>query len=1197
VRLISTLYAVTLIAGAAAAQQQFQNHPADAPIRDAAVSPAGDWLYLAVPDRNEVWKVNSETGVVEAKAVVGLGPVAVAVSSDGKTVASANRLSDNATLLRAEDMGVLATVPCGKGPLDVAALPNGGFAVANAFGDSLCLIDSANPAAPVSLALQGVPNAVAASKNYLAATTRVPAALHLYRGGDREPSTVELPGTPKAVASLPGDRFAVATSAGLLLIDAKDARVVGRNDAVVEDVATAGSRVYALTGEGVREFNDSLEAQNLIPVNGPARAVAAGAGKIVVSTPQSKSFQVAAGAPEAEEIGEALQSPQVAAPAATVSGPLPESKPVEERQTPVVMPEAVPVPEVPTGAPVQEPIAPAAGSGENEPKAETAEAPAAAKEETAGPVLTPTPPVEKKEGELVPPPNVFRRAPLGLGETHAPRESIRPSAMPIPDFSKPKFGETLRQDLGAGKEQGGFRAPTMDVLENIRADKLKSEVNDQAREVEAEGNVSLSLDNTDFAADYFYYSELANKLNIRGKVKLTQEGSTLTADELYYTFPSEEEAAKLDTAIVGDNPAERRLSLGDMEAKNLEVHEPTRDLTAERIHYNFATRTGEIQDFKGRSGIYYFGGERVRVLGPASADGEDIWITTCNLDPPHYRIRIHQAQLTKGDVVVGKDAQLQFGSVKTPVYWPRWAHDASKDRSFDFDFDSGHAAEIGYYINFGQRFSVTPDLDLGLRLFPTTKEGVGFGAEAYYDYTQTPASPLYRSKGEVRTLYTTQDRGYVEMYHRQDVFDDAILRLQIENWSDKDFYKDFFYDSYRNRTAPRSFANITYAQPGYIATGTVSKSLNGFVSETERMPEVTYHLLERQIMDGLYFTFDTIDGYNEREPDGVHSMRSVNVGRLSYTARLAETLTLTPFIESEATWYSDEADGEDSDVRFSTLVGTTLQTRFHKSYPGLWNFDGFKHVVVPSVTYSYRPEPTMDVDATPRFDAYDNVYGRSRIESKIDNILFGRDAETKDVWQVARLTLYQGSDFWNELRKSEDYEMELDLRPRPWWGWLLAGEHHSITNDYNVEDIQDVHRLYLETVDRLFDNAIDPESEYQYNIRYGDYDRLLTYLYYDDRAQGGRFNGRLGYAYTDTLGSVYNREILYGVGYRLGEKWGLAFEQRYDFSRGEITRQEFEISRDLHCWEATLQIRDRESGWDFGVEFSIKAFPGTGVKF
>lgn len=1179
-----------------AAQSGFERFAADAQVRDAAVSPSGDAVFLAIQDRNELWKVSPE-GAVEARAHTNRAPVAVSVSADGEAVAVANSLPGTISLFRAGDLGFIAHVTSGGGPIDIAALPGGGFAVANFIGDSVTLVDVENPEQPVSLPVEGVPSAVAASEGYLAVATRVPAALRLYPQGSRSPVTVALPGTPHAVAAASRDRFAVATDAAVLLIDAGDGAVAATRELRAEDLAAVGDDVYALTGDAVLR----LEADSLKTVDSwPTSAATAGAlhvanGTVAVALPQARAWQAFRGAPQAVAVaaadgrGEALRGPDIApAPEVTdeplrepilvAAEPAPAEEALEEpAPVPAVAEEAAPQPE----AVAEEPSVPNAGE--------------------AGAVLLPAPrqKPETPAGEIVPPPNVFRQPPLGLGETRAPRSGQRPSAIPIPDFSEPTFGDTLRGDLGIMELEGGFRQPNLDIIENMTAtdELLVDREGDQLQEVRAKGDVRLSLDNTDFAADYFYYNALTGNMEIRGEIRLEQELSTLTASELDYDFPTEEEAAALDPEVVGPNAVERRVSLGKLHAIDLEIHEPNRDVLAKRIDYDFATRTGELEEFRGRAGIYYFGGRCVRVLGPASADAEDVWITTCNLDPPHYRIRIKSASLKGGQVVVGQNAQLQLGAVPTPVIWPRWAHNIGRDSSFDFDFDSGHSADIGYYVNFGQRFAVNPDLDLGFRLMPTTQEGVGFGLEAYYDYRETPASPFYRSRGEVRTLYTTEDRGYAEFYHRQDIFDEAVLRLQLEQWSDREFYKDFFYDAYRNRTAPRTFANLTYAQPEYIATATVRQSTNGFVRETERLPEATYHLLERRLLGGLYFSFDTINGYNEREPANIHALRSVNVARLTYPVRLLPALTLTPFVESELTWYSDGPRDDESDFRFSNLVGTTLQSRFQRSYPGFYKFEGFKHVVVPSITLSYRPEPTMGVEETPRFDTYDNVYGRSRIEGKVDNIVFGRDAETKDVWQVARFTLYQGSDFWNELRRSDDYEIELDLRPRPWWGWLLTGEHHSITGDFDLDEPYLLERIYAEAYEELVGEPLLRESEFQYNVRYGDYDRLLTYLYYDNRERGGRFNGRLGYAYTSTLGETFNREVLYGAGYRLGEHWGVAAEHRYDFDRGELTRQEYEVSRDLHCWEAAVQVRERESGWDFGVEFSIKAFPGTGVKF
>lgn len=240
----------------------------------------------------------------------------------------------------------------------------------------------------------------------------------------------------------------------------------------------------------------------------------------------------------------------------------------------------------------------------------------------------------------------------------------------------------------------------------------------------------------------------------------------------------------------------------------------------------------------------------------------------------------------------------------------------------------------------------------------------------------------------------------------------------------------------------------------------------------------------------------------------------------------------------------------------------------------------------------------MSVMETPRFDAYDDVYGRSRIETKIDNLLYGRDAVTKQVWQVARLTLYQGNDTWNEIRKAEDYEIEMDLRPRPWWGLQMVAERH-IASDELADDAPYGNALrWLEFAEDVVGRPVDPDLLYRFNAQYGSFDRVLGYVYYDDTVfSGGRFNGRIGFAYTKTRNQVYNREILYGMGYRLSDEWSVAFEHRYDFERNDLYRQQYEVRRKWRCWETALTFRERRQGWDIGFEMSLAAFPGTRLKF
>lgn len=129
----------------------------------------------------------------------------------------------------------------------------------------------------------------------------------------------------------------------------------------------------------------------------------------------------------------------------------------------------------------------------------------------------------------------------------------------------------------------------------------------------------------------------------------------------------------------------------------------------------------------------------------------------------------------------------------------------------------------------------------------------------------------------------------------------------------------------RNRT----FANITYRQPGYIATGTVRAQTHSWFSETEQTPEATFHYLERPLVENLYFSFDTANGYYNREPYGVDWARTANTARLTYSWDPTPGLAITPFWEADGDSDSRERQSDTSAGLLSTNMGVTVQTRLH----------------------------------------------------------------------------------------------------------------------------------------------------------------------------------------------------------------------------------------------------------------------------
>ncbi len=795
----------------------------------------------------------------------------------------------------------------------------------------------------------------------------------------------------------------------------------------------------------------------------------------------------------------------------------------------------------------------------------------------------------------------YRRQPAVRQPGLVPKlTTLAPPASPILGVAPAELHDTLTARLGFDAQEAFAPVDWTQPFRDIRADEMEGMIGEE--EALLTGNVRLNLDNVRFAADQFWYSESTGEMRATGNVIVLQKPAVVMADELYYRVPSEEDMPRgkvLEPYMTEQERARLRLSSGNIEARNVQVLQPNQQIQAERMEYNIETGTGLLEGVQGRSGVYRFEAKRLTLGGIGNLDLEEGWFTSSQRELPMYKVLMDEISIRDGQAVYAAGAQLQLGKAKTPLYWPRWGMKSSKTGPpLGFDFDSGHRAKIGYFINTGQQFQVSRDVTLGLRLFPTTKEGVGLGLESQYDFMDNPASPLYLSKGDIRSLYTTEDRGHLELYHQHVLGEDTRALVQVEQWSDRDFLKDYYYEEYQDRTAPRSFVNITHRKPGYIATATVQPEMNGFVRETERLPEGTFHLIERPIAKNLYVTFDTIDGYVEREPWSYHSVRSVNVGRLTYSLDLDEALSITPFVEGDATYYSDTRDEGDSEGRFAATTGVTLQTRLHRKYPGAFGFDGFKHIILPSLTYSYRPESSMGVDETPRFDAYDVSGGRSRLETKIDNIVFGKNAETDEVWQVARLSLYHGNDFWNEIRKASDYEAELDLRPRPWWGWLFAGEYHSLEDSYDFRRPLLIERAYLTLYEKFRGRPYhEDEYLYDYDPQYGDYRRILTYMYYDDTMLKGKFNAHMGLAYTETQDRVFNREIIYGGGYRLSENWGLGFEHRYDFERDEMAQQMYEVRHRIDSFEAALQFRDRNEGWDVRFRVSIIDFPGAKIQF
>ncbi len=1222
-----------LLPNAAHAQAGFESISTLGQFRAAVIDEPGRSLYVAIYDRNEVARIDLDTREVLDQVEVGHGPVALSLSRDRSILAVANRISNTVSLLSAADLRVVSYIEVGEGPTAIGALPSGRFAVVNTYSDTLSIVNTESRSVEATLELEGsVPNSVSTSERFIAVGARVPPSVLLFDAESLQPlGSVSLDAAPTGLAFVKADRLAVSTKRSLSTVSVPSGIRGPLQSVAAFNVAATDDRLFAATTEGLREFDFALTEGASAPLPGSTRYLAASSSLIAALSPKNKTLYIRGTlepgekilpipiAPDPVDVAPPPQAP-LDEPIVEEAESIPAETPTPPRSTPPsgspsepVIEEAESIPSAPIEPELEsapdnspEPEALAIEDIEDEPFQEPALPPAPSPPilpSTATDDMTP----EQAEENLDRIRAIRRPDANAVGSLEPRAPYLSQPEGSLVDSANVSFRDALAGGTPFGDPTSGFIIPDAESLEGleleINAGDFEGGIDEQglffSEGVEVRLGDMLILSET---ARRFTSDDDLETIEATGDVRFNQENAQGTADRLLIRLPSsEEESSDSLPAQLFPKPPEgeegSQPARGYFEAENLHLLEPSRELDAKYIEYDLSKETGEMFHAHGRAGIFYWSAENLKILGPDEVEGEDVWFTTCDHDPPHYRIRLGHASLKEGQVVLGTNARLQLGKMNTPLFLPHWKSSGSgENRRVNYSFDSGRLAELGYFLNLARWWEVTPNVDMAFRVMPTQKEGVGFGTDIEFDFMERPASLLFRSKGEFRSMYTTEDRGYTEFYHRQELSPHTILLAQYEQWYDRDFVKDFFYDTYRDRTGPRTFVNLTHTRPGQILTAIASVSTHDFTRETEKLPELSYHLLERRLAKRLYLTFDSFSGYYDRTRSDDDAGRSVNTARLSYDWNIGQGIGITPFVEAEGTWYSETRDLQDDsdEYRFSGVAGITLQARLHRAYKGRWGFSGFKHIIVPSFTYSYRPDASLDSEDTPRLDALDDVPGRSRIEGKIDNIFLGRDEVLDEEWQIARVSFYHGNDFENETRKTQDYELEIDIRPRPWWGFQAVGEHHSIDRERDLLG-------YVPVVEALRDFVVDAQAllddEEVPDERRGDFSRVLAYFYYDDSKNPGGMNGRLGFAYTETDNKIFNREVLYGLGYRVNDNWGFAFEHRYDLERDELVRQTYEVRRRLHDWEAAIQLRDRESGFDIGVEFTLTAFPGARLKF
>jgi len=684
--------------------------------------------------------------------------------------------------------------------------------------------------------------------------------------------------------------------------------------------------------------------------------------------------------------------------------------------------------------------------------------------------------------------------------------------------------------------------------------------------------------------DTVEYSTEGKEVTATGNVSVTYKGAKLTCHKLTVNTQTK------DAEAIGD----ARLD----DAKGV--------IEGKKIKYNFQTKRGTIIDSEFRANPYFGKAEKVDKVSDSEFIARRGFMTTCNYDNPHYRIKSKKMDIFPDDKIQTKDDRFYLGRVPL-LYVPQYNH-SLKDPLMHVQLMPGKSKDWGTYMLSAWRYNITEDVKGRIYLDYRQKLGVAEGFGTNYSTSDF-------GKGDFKYYYTQErsrffdegtpaefQRYLIRWRHKADIDEQTNFTGEYYKITDSKmalhgsqykFLKDYFFREYEKNTQPLSYAlfhhSFNYSSLDFL----MQKRTNRWYSRgyLESLPEIKYSLPSFQVADTPFYidNASSLGNYNKKntstmtpaenntttapdtETHDVHVNRFDTSNKLSLPMKVA-FVQFTPFVMNRMTFYDKRAITSTIAPRTVFYSGADMSTKFYRLLNLRTNFlkldiNGLRHIITPTIGYAYNHEPTISNSKLRQIDDVDSLSRNNSASLGLSNKLqTKRNNQSVDFLDFNVSSSYAFKPKTGAKRGSSLSDFLFDLKLVP-YSWMRI----------------DADATYKHSGGR---------SEAGYNhFSNANYD--INFVLGEERSFG------VGQRYQIKGGN----EITYSLDWRLNPKWKFSAYQRY-YRGHETTRarglreQEYSISRDLHCWiwDITYNIK-RGYGESIWFVFTLKAFPELEFNF
>ena len=677
-------------------------------------------------------------------------------------------------------------------------------------------------------------------------------------------------------------------------------------------------------------------------------------------------------------------------------------------------------------------------------------------------------------------------------------------------------------------------------------------------------------------AEKLTFDKPANLAQGEGNVTLQYRGAALRADRLRYNTSTKEAWAE----------------------GHVRLTRAGQEWVAPAMYYNFETQTLKTDQARGFVDPLFVQANQVVSTTTNRVDVGRLSVTTCDYEPPHFRLEARRAEIWTGDRILLYNVTVRVGEV--PVFWfPMMIWSLKRDAA-PVALGLGQSRLWGFYVLTTTHWRLNEHLAVSVHLDERTQRGVGTGADVKYRYgnaeglikgyylnDRRPNDDIDQALGREQPRH--RYLGHWE--HQQAVGTNLQLTANINKQSDTDMMQEFFARDYLRESEPESVVDATWRTEQFMLSALTRPQLNRFYAEVERLPEAKLAVNRTRLWQTpFYYEGESSAGYYRNVPGKTgdplfvgDTPRADTFHQIVMPETLFGWLAVVPRAGVRGTWYLRAPDSAPQTSEVSRAVydlGMETSFKLWQQWDDVKNarlgIDGLRHILQPFADYQWVPRPTVATNALFQFDT-------------IRTTMLG-SGETIPVTRYTALDFPANNamdaiDRQNLVRFGLRQKLQTRRAGQPWD--LVAVEGWT---DYHLErnPMEKDFSNFFGTAEVRPTSWFTADAFVRHDMRQGRLRELNT----SARVSFDRWSVGAGMQFAEQDSNVISTDAMF----RLTPLWTAQMFQRFDVKDGMLEAQEYVLRQETHDWYINYGVRfqgQRVARDDLTIffAFTLKAFP------